>query len=198
MARPTALWGNPDSATFRRDYLAVVTFMGHKVLWHKWAVAPLMAVQTDIRASGTTYKFSDVQTYCNRNIAGSRVKSNHSWALAVDINPAKNPMGSKLVTDIPAKVREIFKAHGFKWGGDYKSKKDAMHFEYLGLPVKEEADDMTDEQDKRLKKLEVSNIARSYDFKILSAKIDGNAAEATRLASEKEAKVTAAKAALGI
>ena len=137
MARPINLWGNPDSITFRHDYLTVVTFMGHKVLWHKWAVTPLMAVQSDIVAAGVRYKFTDVQTYNNRNIAGSSVKSNHAWALAVDINPAKNPFGTKLITDIPLAVRDIFKRHGFKWGGDYKSKKDAMHFEYLGETVKD-------------------------------------------------------------
>ena len=29
-------------------------------------------------------------------------------------------------------IAQIFKRHGWKWGGDYRGKKDSMHFEYLG------------------------------------------------------------------
>jgi hypothetical protein len=142
MARPIDLWGDPDSRTFAHDYLVIVRFMGRRLTWHKWAVAPLMAVEADIKASGVQYRWatSDMQTYCNRNIAGTHTKSNHSWALAMDINPRENPWQRPLKTDIPPAVREAFTRHGFKWGGTY-SKPDTMHFEYLGLPVKE-GDDM--------------------------------------------------------
>ena len=57
----------------------------------------------------------------------------------MDINPRENPYThGALKTDIPLSVRTAFKAHGFKWGGYYRSVKDAMHFEYLGEPVKSE------------------------------------------------------------
>jgi hypothetical protein len=143
VARPISLWGDPDSQTFVRDYLTTVTFMGKRLTWHKWAVIPLMAVQADITASGVHYDWSDLQTYCNRYIAGTHVKSNHSWALAIDINPAKNPWQKPLKTDIPVVVREAFARHGFNWGGNY-STPDTMHMEYLGEPVKE--DDMTPDE----------------------------------------------------
>ena len=29
-------------------------------------------------------------------------------------------------------IAKIFRKHGWKWGGDYRGKKDSMHFEYLG------------------------------------------------------------------
>lgn len=29
-------------------------------------------------------------------------------------------------------IAKIFRRHGWKWGGDYRGKKDSMHFEYLG------------------------------------------------------------------
>jgi hypothetical protein len=137
MAKNFNLWGNPDAKGFVSQYLIRVNFLGHNVLWHKWAAIPLMQVQAEIQALHLGYKFTVVQTYNNRNIAGSNEKSNHAWALAVDINPAQNPMGSKLITDIPVTVRQIFKAHGFRWGGDYIGRKDAMHFEYMGEPVKD-------------------------------------------------------------
>jgi hypothetical protein len=131
------VWGNPDTAGFTSQYLVRVNFMGHNVLWHKWAVIPLMQVQSEIRALHLGYQFKVVETYCNRNIAGSSTKSNHAWALAMDINPAQNPMSMTFKTDIPLTVRNIFKGHGFRWGGDYVGRKDTMHFEYMGEPVKE-------------------------------------------------------------
>ena len=71
-------------------------------------------------------------------IAGTNTPSNHAWPTAIDINPRKNPYrrDNKLVTDIPYRIVEIFKRYGFRWGGEYKSVKDPMHFEYLGEPVK--------------------------------------------------------------
>jgi hypothetical protein len=39
-------------------------------------------------------------------------------------------------------VADIFKRHGFRWGGDYPNRHDWMHFEYLGEPVKEVQEDM--------------------------------------------------------
>lgn len=70
-----------------------------------------------------------------RAIAGTRTGSNHSWGLAVDLNAPNNPMTSRLVTDMPPWMPKLWKQYGFGWGGEYTSKKDAMHYEYLGTPV---------------------------------------------------------------
>lgn len=59
-------------------------------------------------------------------------------------------------------------------------------------------DDMTPEQDKMLKQLRVSDIARSYDFQILEAKIDGDAAKAASLKAQKATAVATEKARLKI
>jgi D-alanyl-D-alanine carboxypeptidase len=67
-----------------------------------------------------------------RAIRGSSSPSNHSWGLAVDINAPKNPMGSTLITDMPGWMPDLWNAYGFKWGGDYKSRPDAMHYEFVG------------------------------------------------------------------
>jgi hypothetical protein len=70
-----------------------------------------------------------------RQIRGSDKASNHSWGLAVDLNSTENPMGSKLVTDFPAWAVEMGeKKYGLHWGGRYKSRPDAMHWEWLGTP----------------------------------------------------------------
>ena len=140
-AMPLAKWGDPRLAGYFSSYVVRVIFMGKSLLWHKWAVVPLMKVEADLIAGGwdKKYYWTDLQTYCYRVIAGTSILSNHSWPTAIDINPAKNPMryDNKLVTDIPSQVVAIFKKHGFKWGGEYRTVKDAMHFEYLGEPVKD-------------------------------------------------------------
>jgi hypothetical protein len=134
-----AVWGNPDADGYFSQYTTKVTFMGKQLVWHKWAVTPLLEVQNEIIKQDIKYHWEDLQTYNNRNIAGTSVKSMHSWPLAIDINPKNNPYrrDNKLITDIPYEIINIFKNHGFNWGGNYKTIKDTMHFEYMGVPKKD-------------------------------------------------------------
>jgi hypothetical protein len=67
-----------------------------------------------------------------RAIRGRNTASNHSWGLAPDINAPRNPMGERLITDMPAWMPDLWNAYGFKWGGDYISRPDAMHYEFMG------------------------------------------------------------------
>ncbi len=88
-----------------------------------------------------------------RTIAGTDKRSNHSYGMAIDINPRYNPYvkvksdGSVLVSpdggkqyadraaDFPYKIERggfcynLFVEHGFEWGGDWTSVKDYQHFE---------------------------------------------------------------------
>lgn len=64
-----------------------------------------------------------------------QVASNHSWALAVDLNAPKNPMGSTLITDMPRWMPELWADYGFRWGGTYTRRPDAMHYEFMGTPA---------------------------------------------------------------
>lgn len=64
-----------------------------------------------------------------------------STALAVDINWQDNPYGPNLVTDMPrAMVDEVLRIRTrngqqvWRWGGDYRTNKDAMHFEIVCDP----------------------------------------------------------------
>lgn len=72
--------------------------------------------------------------YACRPIRGSQRASNHSWGLAVDVNAPKNPMGSRLITDMPGWMPDLWEAHMFRWGGTYRSRPDAMHYEFMGSP----------------------------------------------------------------
>ena len=87
-----------------------------------------------------------------RFISGTRRVSKHGLGMAVDINPLYNPYvrwrdGHRLVEPVVAepyadrtrafryKIEpddlccRLFKAHGFVWGGDWRSVKDYQHFE---------------------------------------------------------------------
>lgn len=63
-----------------------------------------------------------------RLIRGSNALSNHSFGIAIDIMPTGNELG-KTKGAMPKFAVDAFKAAGFKWGGDYKGRKDWMHFE---------------------------------------------------------------------
>ena len=79
--------------------------------------------------------------YNCRPIANTRVASNHSWAVAVDLNWRQNPMRRPLVTNIPGWMVQLWNRYGFAWGGHYRSTPDPMHFEFMGTPS--DADGMT-------------------------------------------------------
>lgn len=66
--------------------------------------------------------------YNPRKIAGSvNSWSNHSWACAIDLSPATN--GFNMKGTLSSIVIDAFKRQGFRWGGDYRGRKDPMHFE---------------------------------------------------------------------
>lgn len=74
----------------------------------------------------------DDWSYANRAIRGRNSPSNHSWGLAVDINAQDFPLGSS--KRLPQWLVDLWKAHGFDYGGDWSGRKDPMHFEFNGWP----------------------------------------------------------------
>jgi hypothetical protein len=63
--------------------------------------------------------------YAPRSKRGGGGLSMHAYGAALDINPAKNPMGGR-TTDMPPDVEERAWRHGLSWGGRFG---DPMHFE---------------------------------------------------------------------
>ena len=67
-----------------------------------------------------------------RMVRGTTDKlSNHASGTAIDLNAVKHPLG-RVGTIDAAKVpmlRALVKKYGLTWGGDYKGRKDEMHFE---------------------------------------------------------------------
>jgi hypothetical protein len=79
-----------------------------------------------------------VGTFSWRIIAGTRRLSMHSLAIAIDVNPGRNPYWrhhrrpSAILSrrkSFPATVVAAFEAEGFIWGGKW-AEYDLMHFEY--------------------------------------------------------------------
>jgi hypothetical protein len=80
--------------------------------------------------------------YCYRMVRGETTKlSNHSSGTAIDLNSTKHPLGK--IGTFPAEkvpmIRALAKKYGLKWGGDYKERKDEMHFEIEVTPAKAQA-----------------------------------------------------------
>lgn len=80
-------------------------------------------------------------SFACRAVRGTKtVPSNHSWGLAVDLNSVNHPWGRRN-TFHPKRVAEIRallarkEFRHIRWGGDYKSRPDEMHFEYIGTPA---------------------------------------------------------------
>ena len=95
---------------------------------------------------------NNTSCFCFRPVAGSGKLSSHSRGMAVDVNPLYNPhckrhKGKLLVApstaatyadrskSFPYKVERgdlcyrLFRQHGFRWGGDWRTSKDYQHFE---------------------------------------------------------------------
>ncbi len=79
-----------------------------------------------------------------RMIKGTKIKSYHSYGLAIDINPLQNPhiRKGKVTPDNAAynpkepgtltkdsKIVREFLKRGWSWGGNWRSSKDYQHFE---------------------------------------------------------------------
>lgn len=107
----------------------------HGILVHKLIVPALTAVFNEIWDKCSHDQKTVDRTGASdwggcfniRAIAGSNSWSNHSWACAVDLSPSSN--GFNMKGTIADTVVKAFKKQGFLWGGDYKGRKDPMHFE---------------------------------------------------------------------
>lgn len=105
---------------------------------------PAWQVFTDLMTKHG-YLFREVAggTYNCRNIAGTNLKSLHSYGIAVDLNPSKNPFGTT-TTDMPKAFTDAVLDTGlFRWGMDFT---DPMHWEIDVSPETLEDITMTPEE----------------------------------------------------
>jgi len=84
----------------------------------------------------------DDWSYAYREVRGSdSVLSNHSSGTAIDLNATKHILGAEdTFTKKQVKViKELCKKYGIQWGGNYKGRKDEMHFEIVESPAEVKA-----------------------------------------------------------
>ena len=107
------------------------------ISFHKKAAPALLAALNEIwEKSGRSQALLDKEgisdcagTYNPRKVRGSATKwSNHAFGAAIDLDAKSNGLGTK--GDMPQFVIDAFKRQGARWGGDYKGRKDPMHFEF--------------------------------------------------------------------
>tara|TARA_Y100000034_G_scaffold134397_3_gene202715 strand:+ start:2556 stop:3197 length:642 start_codon:yes stop_codon:yes gene_type:complete len=118
------------------NIVAIKLHTGKTVRLHK-DIADDFVVTFKKACESSGYIPSSVQTFVKRHTMWNpeRSLSAHSWGVAVDFDPPKNPMGGKIKsTGKPSKLRghmefvKAFKDDGWTWGGDWRMKDD-MHFE---------------------------------------------------------------------
>lgn len=146
-ASKNAFYGDFHGADWQRKFLTRITtpfpmyygkLLMPSILVNKMCSAELLSVFDEIwnacdhdvqkiKATGA----NDFGGCFNiRPIAGSNNWSNHSWAAAIDLSPGSNGFNVEKTT-LGKIVVDTFKAHGARWGGDYKGRKDPMHFEFV-------------------------------------------------------------------
>lgn len=70
--------------------------------------------------------------YAFRMVRGSTDRlSCHSSGTALDLNAIQHPLGAvgTFPSDKVPMIRALAKKYGLAWGGDYRNRKDEMHFE---------------------------------------------------------------------
>ncbi len=70
--------------------------------------------------------------YAYRMVRGNPTKlSCHSSGTAIDLNATKHPLGKydTFAAEKVPMIRALAKKYGLKWGGDFKTRPDDMHFE---------------------------------------------------------------------
>lgn len=131
MSKNPSQWGDPRAAGWQENNIETIQVSnGLKVQVHKAAASAFQGFVNELIGQG--YDVKSLGGFNIRNKRGGNSLSEHAYGNAIDINPGKNPMGKNLVTDMPANISALAAKYGLSWGGDWKSVKDAMHFEWRG------------------------------------------------------------------
>lgn len=141
----------PVNEDHMKAYLVTISFENSagdtkRVTVHKSVAADLLEALVKISQGG--YEIRDIGGYVwkAKTNSNSGTRSSHSYGLAIDINPDfGNPQvkNGKVLVGTPYGSHELsmkengiavqtLKAYGWKWGGNWKSSKDYMHFSVPG------------------------------------------------------------------
>lgn len=111
------------------NIVSVALHTGQKVRMHKLAAEEFARLFKEAcQAAGEAPK--SVQTFVPR-VTAQKTLSLHSWGIAVDFDPSRNPVGGKnswMRTAAGQAFVKVFEDAGWTWGGRW-SFKDDMHFQ---------------------------------------------------------------------
>lgn len=144
------LFGNPSNPKWAAEHLVYVDvpwvmFMGDLRITHvkvnKVAADSLKQIFTEIWAEcgkdQKRIKKEGLDVFSGdwviRQARGLRIKSMHSFGLALDFNAPENELGNpeeKTLFKSDSLVVKIFEKRGWVWGGRWHWRRDAMHFQY--------------------------------------------------------------------
>ncbi|MGE0677759.1 M15 family metallopeptidase [Pseudolabrys sp.] len=148
-----AFYGDPGRGEVERQLVKVVPpfqmyYDGRPlkyIRFHRKAAPALTAALNDIwqhygRDQATINRLgvsNCAGTYNPRRIRGSKTRwSNHAFGAAIDLAAGQNGFNAADADHdgypgtIPQPVVQAFKRQGARWGGDYRGRKDPMHFEF--------------------------------------------------------------------
>ncbi len=132
-------FGNIDDVHFEEKYITSFALpyplfydgtAVHKSRCHKLIVENFQKAFEEIRKAGLENEVRNYSgIYARRSIRGlGSHPSTHSWGIAIDLEAEKYPLAS--TKRMPEQVIQIFKDAGFFYGGDFKARKDPMHFQF--------------------------------------------------------------------
>lgn len=116
-------------------------FLGKKFACNDLIKPYLVEVEARLNQAGIKFNPENIGAFNKRNIKDAQGqdtgrKSLHSWGVALDIDPEKNPRYEKS-GNIPEAVLAIFRSVGFNCGADWSQKNlDEMHMEFGINPAK--------------------------------------------------------------
>lgn len=140
--------GVPKSAAEMQPYLTVITVPiidtkgtadTMQLTVHRSLASTIKQIFEEMKKIKFPVRKSDTAGYVWRQMASSASISHHSYGCVIDLNWQSNPMvgvtsGSYLPGvdrySVTPQVVQIWKKHGFYWGGDWSKSKDYMHFTY--------------------------------------------------------------------
>jgi hypothetical protein len=132
-AKRSGAFGTPQEAA--KNLTSVTAPGGASFTVHRLAAPQVQGFINELEGLGYKIDPTTSGAYNDRNKVGvgSVEKSEHAYGSAFDINWNRNKQDDRLITDLPNNVSEIAAKWGLKWGGDFRGKKDAMHFEVAQL-----------------------------------------------------------------
>lgn len=97
---------------------------------HKLVVDNFVQAFQNVQDAGLADRFTEFNgIFAQRPIRGQpQHPSLHSWGVAIDMGASTHPLGSVTAT-WPDGILAAWKAAGFFWGGEFRARKDPMHWQ---------------------------------------------------------------------